>query len=193
MFAALLFKPISLAIECLLACIFLIAIVREFTYKLYRGFFRPTRLQNDLLEGKLNFYWSNRAYYFPLQLVRICTVWMLTRFDCYVPIIDCDRQSAKAQYFYDYGWSKGMGTFTYRRINPKAWPILLARRVCGFLFSFFSRPRNQVVKQSEYKPTAQNTASVNPIPIHSQATNDRKGQISCVTPAAIAGVTRKLE
>ncbi len=125
----------------LLEC--LILAIRKLTYKIYRGFSGPLIVQNSLSDFKDGFYWRENTYVLSSQRIRFYCAWILNRFDFYIPIIDCERQAAKAKYFYDNGWRLGMSGFRYRRINPKAWPVFFTRRFSRSLFSLLSAPRNQ--------------------------------------------------
>ena len=145
-------KLVPCSVVSLLVIISLVLAVRKLTYKLYLSFFTADRAQDSHLNGEFLFYWRIRAYLFPAQLARLYGAWVLGRIDRYIPLIDCDRQAAKAQYFYNYGWQFGMSGFVYRYVNPKAWPILFFRYLKTVLFALLFSPQNQCIEKLKNQP-----------------------------------------
>jgi len=142
--------------------------VRKITYHLYDGFPNALRVHQFLWKRKIEYYWSERGDFTFLKLLRLYMLWTLVRLDKYLPVIDCDRQAAKAQYFHTGGRYIGMGAFHYRYINPETWLVLLVRRffaallplltpfftLLTALFPSFLYPRNEIVNNSQSEPAA---------------------------------------
>src|ERR1700730_15352367 len=123
--------------------IFLIILaIRKLAYKLYCWFPSAPRVYEFQWQRKLNFYWTERADFSTVQLLRLYALWVVAPFDKYLPVIDCERQAAKTQYFHECGLYRGMVLWKYRYVNPKAWPVLLVRRLSAALLSFFFGPSN---------------------------------------------------
>ena len=131
---------------------FLVFGIRKAAFELYNWFPNATRVYEFRWKREFKFYWSERADFTTTQLLRLYAIWIMARLDKYFPIIDCERQAAKAQYFHDKGRYKGMRSFSFRYVNPKAWPIFLMRRFVTSLLSFFFPPFNK--KFDNFKTTA---------------------------------------
>lgn len=135
----------------------IIIAVRKIAYELYRWFPNATRVYEFLWKREFKFYWVNRADFSMLEYIRLYALWIMARFDKYLPIIDCERQATKAQYFHESGRYSGMRGWNFRYVDPKAWPILFMRSFAAFLFPALSGPRNQVINNPQaqtanYKP-----------------------------------------
>jgi hypothetical protein len=126
---------------------FFLDAIRKLDYELYRFFPHSGVIHIFLWKRDFKYYWSNRADLGIRQVLVLYPLWMLARVDKYLPIIDCDRQAAKAQYFHDKGRYHGMRGFAFRYINPKAWPVFFLRHFYSFLVTFFSSPSNQVIQK----------------------------------------------
>ena len=141
-------KFLGLSVVVLLVFVGLVIFVRKLAYEFYRISFSDARrvyvFSSDL---KFNHYWRTRADRLPAQTLRLYCAWAIGRFDRYVPIIDSERQAAKAEYFYMDGWNVGMRSFHFRRINPEAWPVFLVRRCHAALLAALFRPSNEHFKQ----------------------------------------------
>lgn len=133
----------------------LAAIVRKLAYQLYLGFPNADRVCEFGRKRKFTFYWTSRADFSAFELVRLYTLWIMLRFDKYLPVIDCDRQAAKAQYFHSHGWYAGMRGLHLRYIDPKAWPVLLVRGFSTFLFPSLPGPSNQVADKCQPQTASQ--------------------------------------
>ena len=134
-----------------------ICAVRKLTYHLYCWFPTAKRVCIFVRKREFEFYWSTRADYTSTELLRLYTLWLIVRCDKYLPIVDCERQSTKAEYFYNEGRYSGMGGFRFRYINPEAWPILFVLRLCGLLFPSFLLPSDQVVDDLDAKTATHQT------------------------------------
>lgn len=143
-------KFVSLSVVVLFVLVGLVVIVRKLAYEFYRVSFSDAhRVQKFTSDIKFSYYWRSRADRLPGQTLRLYCAWIMQRFDCYIPIIDCERQAAKAEYFYEHGWNVGMRTFHFRSINPKAWPIFLLRSFVAVLLSPFTHPKNRQLDNFE--------------------------------------------
>lgn len=116
---------------------FLLYAVRKIDYYSYKFLSGPRRIHVFL--GKRDFlaYWSTRPNVSRREVFFLYTLWVLRCLDRYFPLVDCERQAAKAQYFHDYGRYSGMRAFAFRRFNPEAWPVLLVRHFFAAARSFF--------------------------------------------------------
>src|SRR5215469_2291097 len=92
---------------------FVIFSVRKLAYHLYLWFPNADRVCQFAGKREANFYWVNRADFSPVELVRLYVLWIMLRCDEYLPVIDCERQAAKAQYFHDSGRYVGMVGFPF--------------------------------------------------------------------------------
>ena len=110
------------------------AVRKKITYDLYNWFPNALRIHQFLWQRKFNFYWGERSDFSAAKLMRLYVLWTVARFDKYLPLVDCDRQAAKAQYFHDSGRYVGMRGFAFRYVNPKAWPFSLVYGLKSFLF-----------------------------------------------------------
>ena len=90
---------------------------------------------------------AGQADFSSIEFCRLYMLWVVSRFDKYLPLIDCDRQAAKAQYFHDCGRYTGMSGWHYRYVNPKAWLILFMRKFSIFLFPALAGKGNAVVNK----------------------------------------------
>jgi hypothetical protein len=135
--------------------------VRKLAYQLYRWFPTAQRVCIFGRKREFKFYWSRRADFTSAEVLRLYVLWVLVRIDKYFPIVDCERQAAKAQYFHDEGWYTGMGAFRFRYVNSEAWHVLLVRGLCSLLFPAFFTPSNQVINDFE-KRTASDEAQNKP-------------------------------
>lgn len=156
-----LFKPsASVIVGFFLAVSLIVLAIRKLAYELYNWFPNSERVYEFQWKREFQFYWSDRAYFSTLQLLRLYALWILARFDKYFPFIDCERQAAKAQYFHEKGRYVGMSSFAFRYCNLNSWPILLVRRFVSLLFPSFFTPVNQVVNELENQPSANEHKSV---------------------------------
>ena len=119
--------------------------VRKLAYQLYLWFPNALRVYQFSGKRESNFYWVNRVDSSTIELLRLYTLWIMLRFDKHLPLIDCERQAAKAQYFHDKIGRGGVTPVLFRCINPKAWPVFFVRRLCRFLLPAFFNQRNCVV------------------------------------------------
>ena len=88
--------------------VFAIFAVRKIVYYLYNWFPNAMRIHEFLWKREFKFYWTERADFSSLKLVRLYMLWTLVRLDKYFPVIDCERQAAKARYFHERGRYVGM-------------------------------------------------------------------------------------
>src|SRR5579862_469577 len=107
----------SVSIDFFVFIFVIMLAIRKTSYELYNRFPNAARVHQFLRKRELKFYWMNRADFCFLDLVRLYALWIMIRFDKYFPLIDCDRQAAKAQYFHDCGRYSGMMSWHYRYIN----------------------------------------------------------------------------
>ena len=140
--------------RAMIICFFLlvsiaIITIRKFIYRLYMRFPNASRIYEFGRKRKFKFYWTRRADFSTFDLIRLYVLWVMVRFDSYCPIVDCERQAAKAQYFHMEGRYSSMRGWHFRRINPKAWPILFMRGFLAFLFPALFYPCNQRVYKSK--------------------------------------------
>jgi hypothetical protein len=139
-------KLSGIAVICFFVSAFLIVgAVRKITYSLYNWFPSAKRVYEFQWQRELKFYWSRKADFSTIQLVRLYALWIIARFDKCFPVIDCDWQATKAQYFHESGRSSRLRLHRY--INPKSWPVLFVRRSLSPLFPSFFCPRNKVSGQ----------------------------------------------
>lgn len=139
---------------------FVIFAVRKLAYELYLRFPNASRICEFGWKREFKFYWASRADFSIFDLARLYVLWIMLRFDKYLPVIDCERQAAKAQYFHASGRYRGMGSWHFRRVNPKAWPVLLMRGFAAFLFPALSNPRNQIIEQPKSKTASQKHGNI---------------------------------
>lgn len=139
---------VRVLVIALLVLIGLVISIRKLAYEFYRiSFSDAHRVQIFTRDIEFGYYWRSRADRLPSQTLRLYCAWICQRFDRYIPIIDCERQAAKAEYYYAYGWNVGMRTFHFRSIDSKAWPVLLVRRSYAALLTTLFRPSNKHFKQ----------------------------------------------
>ena len=150
-----LFKfPAAMVIRFFFLVSTIIFAVRKFAYELYVWFPNAHRIYEFLGKREPTFYWVNRTDFSIVQLLRLYTLWIMLRFDKYVPIIDCERQATKAQYFHDEGRYTSMRGWHFRRIDPKAWPVLFLRNFAVFLFPSLSGQQDQIINNPETQPAS---------------------------------------
>jgi len=128
---------------------------RKITYQLYSWFPNVGRVYQFIRQREFKFYWRRRADFSVVQLLRLYVLRIVTRLDECLPVIDCERQAAKAQNFHDSLVNSKIRGWHYRYINPKAWPVLLFRRCKTVLLAFFLPQKNKVVNKLEAR-TARN-------------------------------------
>jgi|GEM_PF-6130299 len=150
-------EPLGIAIVWFFSIVLAIFTIRKATYNLYRWFPNAWRVHQFLWQRKADFYWMNRADFSSIQLLRLYALWIMARFDKYFPLIDCERQAAKAQYFHDRIGHTEVLRFHFRYINPKAWPILFLHNLSVLLFSVFSRKGNEVLNNFQATTSSANT------------------------------------
>src|SRR5262245_38246410 len=111
---------VCLAVIVLLICVGFVVVIRKLAYGFYRVSFSDAhRVYKFTRDFKFDHYWRSRADRLPSQTLRLYAAWAIERFDRYIPVIDCERQAAKAEYYYTDGWNIGMRTFHFRCINPE--------------------------------------------------------------------------
>ena len=123
-----------------IAIFFIILAIRKLAFQLYNWFPSAQRVYEFQWQRKFNFYWSERADFSTVELMRLYSLWIMARFDKYFPVIDCEWQATKAQYFHDSLRRRRMRNHRY--INPKSWPVFFMRSLSASLFSSFFHPRN---------------------------------------------------
>jgi hypothetical protein len=144
-----------IVIVSFLVCLIVIAI-RKLAYEMYLRlpYSEDHRHEMGYLDSDWDFYWVNRGDFFFWDIALRYGVFVLIRIDKYIPVIDCDKQRPKANYFHKYGFFLGMKGFQYRRVNPEAWPLKLLRFVFLSPLKKLYNIINRFEKQSNHNATA---------------------------------------
>ena len=140
-----LFKPTETVIVYSFFFVLFVVAIRKLTYQLYNWFPNAARVCEFGRKRKVKFYWADRVNFSTFELIRLYTLWIMLRFDKYFPVVDCERQAAKAQYFHMSGRYTGMSGWHFRYVNPKAWPVFFMRSFAIFLFPSLFNPRDRVI------------------------------------------------